>query len=250
MFTRTFHFVFIGLICNIIFCLQIHFFRESVEDRSTSVTSSSSSNGHMDTSRLPITQNGFHESGNTTNGEVSNVDRFIKTAESAEVHQEADNNVGRVHSYVHEDPETSSLSSDDVDAEFWLPPESEDLVDDVIGSVANCDDDDDDDGNWATSSSLSGFGEESGGSYNFKEDKIKAMNEVRNGKFKALVSQLIKSVGVDSSENHDENWVDIVTNLSWEAASFVKPDAQEGKAMDPDGYVKVKCIATGSRTQR
>ncbi|KAL0326273.1 UNVERIFIED_CONTAM: putative 1-phosphatidylinositol-3-phosphate 5-kinase FAB1D [Sesamum radiatum] len=66
------------------------------------------------------------------------------------------------------------------------------------------------------------------------------------GKFRALVSQLLKSVGVDSSGNSGENWVDIVTSLSWDAAAFVKPDANEGKAMDPDGYVKVKCVATGA----
>ncbi|KAI3460633.1 hypothetical protein Pfo_017296 [Paulownia fortunei] len=75
------------------------------------------------------------------------------------------------------------------------------------------------------------------------------MDNVRNGKFMALVSQLVKSVGVDSSGNYGGNWVDIVTSLSWEAAAFVKPDTNEGKAMDPDGYVKVKCIATGLPSQ-
>jgi 1-phosphatidylinositol-3-phosphate 5-kinase len=44
--------------------------------------------------------------------------------------------------------------------------------------------------------------------------------------------------------------VDIVAYLSWEAASFLKPEAIDRKAMDPDGYVKVKCIATGSRSER
>lgn len=133
------------------------------------------------------------------------------------------------------------------DAEFWVPPEPEDEDDDVVGSVASYDDDEDDDecGDGVTWAKPTSFGE-GGGSYKFKEEKLKAMSRIRNGKFMALVSQLVKSVGVDSSRNYGENWVDIVTSLSWEAASFVKP----GKAMDPDGYVKVKCIATGLRTQR
>lgn len=71
-----------------------------------------------------------------------------------------------------------------------------------------------------------------------------------NGKFKALVGQLLKSVEVSPSGEDGDSWVDIVTSLSWEAASFVKPDAIEGKAMDPDGYVKIKCVATGFRNQR
>ena len=76
------------------------------------------------------------------------------------------------------------------------------------------------------------------------------MEEVMNGKFKALVGQLLKSVGVSSSDEGDKSWVDIVTSLSWEAASFLKPGAIGGNAMNPDGYVKVKCIAAGSRSER
>ncbi|KAL3845590.1 hypothetical protein ACJIZ3_002993 [Penstemon smallii] len=181
---------------------------------------------HQYDSNLPIKTNGIHQ-----------------TFETAE------NNVEKASSFVDEGLGTS-ISNDEVDdARFWLPPEPEDEEDDKVGSVANYDDDDDECGDvgWAEPSSLSSFGEEGkgSGSYNLKEEKLRAMNNVRNGKFMALVSQLVKSVGVDSCEN----WVDIVTSLSWEAAAFVKPDAQEGKTMDPDGYVKVKCIATGSRTE-
>ncbi|KAK6131113.1 hypothetical protein DH2020_035142 [Rehmannia glutinosa] len=142
-------------------------------------------------------------------------------------------------------------SNDEVDAGFWFPPDPEDEDEDVIGSVANFDDDDDECGDgvtWAKPSFLSSFGKGSG-SFKFNEEKLKIMDNVRNGKFTALVSQLVKSVGVDCSGNYGENWVDIVTSLSWEAAAFVKPDTNEGKAMDPNGYVKVKCIATGLRTQ-
>ncbi|CAI9778130.1 unnamed protein product [Fraxinus pennsylvanica] len=210
--------------------------RGYVEDSSTESSqedSVSSSKGHLDYSNSSV---GFHQTG-------------VETVGSGEVQIGRGNNVERVG--LHIDEETGI--SDEMDGQFWLPPEPEDQEDDIIDRVANYDDDDDECGEdgvrWAKSSSLSCFGEGGSGSYKFKEEKRKAMDEVMNGKFKALVGQLIKSVGVASSGNDGENWVGIVTSLSWEAAAFVKPLANEGKAMDPDGYVKIKCIATGSRSQ-
>ncbi|XP_011074908.1 putative 1-phosphatidylinositol-3-phosphate 5-kinase FAB1D [Sesamum indicum] len=234
--------------------------RVYVEDSSTDSGQEDSdalSKGHLDDSNLPVKLNGFHHISSLVkhdSGEVRNVDNFrsIRNAESVgtfEV-QEADKSTERVSSSV--EISGISLSNNELDAEFWLPPEPEDEEDDIIGSVANYDDDEDECGDgvsWSKPSSLSSFGEEGSGSYKFKEEKLKAMNNVRNGKFMALVSQLIKSVGVDCSGNSGENWVDIVTSLSWEAAAFLKPDTHEGQMMDPDGYVKVKCIATGLRTQ-
>ncbi|KAK4483851.1 hypothetical protein RD792_011060 [Penstemon davidsonii] len=217
-----------------------------VEDQNTQENFSSSPKGHLDGSDLPVHLNGYHQTGssmvNQDNQEVIDVDSLgpLTNTETVET------------SEVNEDPGTSP-SNDEVDDEFWLPPQPEDEEDDKVGRVSIYDEDDDDefgDGTtWAEPSSLSSFGEEGNGIYKFKEEKLKAMNDVKNGKFTTLVSQLIKSVSVDSSRNYVENWVDIVISLSWEAASFVKPDSQEGKAMDPDGYVKVKCIATGSRTE-
>lgn len=139
-----------------------------------------------------------------------------------------------------------------IDSHIWFPPEPDDKEDDIEGSVANFDDDDDeyDDGmKWGKPSNLSSFEKEGSRSFRFKEETKKAMNEVMNGRFKALVEHLIKSMGISCSGNDGDNWVDIVTALSWEAASFLKPDSLEGKAMDPDRYVKVKCIATGTRSQ-
>ncbi|KAL4583281.1 hypothetical protein LXL04_007851 [Taraxacum kok-saghyz] len=130
---------------------------------------------------------------------------------------------------------------------FWFPPEPEDQEDDMEGSIAKYDDDDEeyDDGmKWGKPSNLSSLREEGSGSFRFKEETKKAMDEVMNGKFKALVDHLLTSMGISS-----DTWVDTVTRLSWEAASYLRPDAFEGKAMDPDGYVKIKCIATGCRTQ-
>lgn len=159
-----------------------------------------------------------------------------------------------------EEPTASSAAEeaeyslpDDLDVQTWEPPEPENPQDDMENSVT-CNDDDEDQGlgiaNWGEPTSMSSSEDELSGSYRFKEEKQKAMEEVMNGKFKALVGQLLKSVGVSSSDQCDKSWVDIVTSLSWEAASFLKPGAIGGNAMNPDGYVKVKCIAAGSRSQR
>lgn len=148
-------------------------------------------------------------------------------------------------------PENSQPISDELHTEIWVPPEAEDPEDDMEGSMAYNDDDDDECGTeWGKPSTLSCFKDEGSGSYKFKVEKQRAMEEVINGKFKALVAHLLKSVGVNSSEEDGESWVDIVSFLAWESASFLKPDAIDGKAVDLNGYVKVKCIATGSRSQR
>nr|XP_043615488.1 putative 1-phosphatidylinositol-3-phosphate 5-kinase FAB1D isoform X2 [Erigeron canadensis] len=140
-----------------------------------------------------------------------------------------------------------------IDSHIWFPPEPEDEEDDIEGSFATYEDDDDEeygDGmKWGKPSNLSSFGKEGSTSFMFRDETRKAMNEVMNGKFKALVENLLESMGLSSNGNDSESWVDIVTALSWDAASYLRPDAFEGKEMDPDGYVKVKCIATGTRTQ-
>lgn len=146
------------------------------------------------------------------------------------------------------DEETGIPFNVEVDSHFWLPPDPEDRDLDLEGSVANYEDDDDIEG--GNGLNLVSFGEEYSGIFKFKEEKQKAMEEVMCGKFKALVAQLLRSVGVNPKGEDSDSWVDIVTALSWNAASFVKVDAAEGKAMDPDGYVKIKCVATGSRNQR
>ncbi|KAL7616179.1 hypothetical protein Lser_V15G00486 [Lactuca serriola] len=143
------------------------------------------------------------------------------------------------------------------DSDIWLPPEPDDQEDDVEGSYGKYDDDNDDDDDddeefsddikWGKTSNLTSFGQEGSvsGSFSFKEEKRKVMDKVMSGKFKTLVKHILKSMNISClKDNGGDNWVDIVTSLSWEAASFLK-----GEAMDPDGYVKVKCIATGSRSQ-
>ncbi|KAG0488067.1 hypothetical protein HPP92_006614 [Vanilla planifolia] len=147
---------------------------------------------------------------------------------------------------------TSSLSMLDADPHIWRPPEPEEIETDV-GSVANYDDDDDecDDGiSGIKLSSSRGLDEEKGISYSHKEERKRLLMEVMNGQFKITVSRCLASAGISVS-GHDvnENWLDILTPLSWKAALLVKPDDSEGRAMDPASYLKVKCIASGSRSQ-
>ncbi|KAK6939801.1 Chaperonin Cpn60/GroEL/TCP-1 family [Dillenia turbinata] len=185
-----------------------------------------------------------HKNSNTHMDVVKDLETSV-SGNSQEARHSCDESIG---TYT----EGNDPSFDEMDANVWEPPEPEDMEDDVGSSVV-CNDDDDECGDgtkWGKPSSLSPFDDdESSGSHKFKEEKRRDMEEVKNGGFKSLVRQLLKSVGVTLSGENKDNWLDIVTCLSWEAASFVKPDAIEGKAMDPEGWVKVKCIATGSRSQ-
>ncbi|XAR62641.1 1-phosphatidylinositol-3-phosphate 5-kinase [Bertholletia excelsa] len=153
-----------------------------------------------------------------------------------------------------EETEQSHSSESEIDDKLWLPPEAEAQEHDMEGCVIHFDKDEGDeeysDGTKSVKPScLNGFGGKGTGRCRFRGEKQKAMKEVMNGKFKALVSELLRSVGVSSSGEDGNGWLDTVTSLSWEAASYVKPEAVGGKAMDPDGYVKIKCVATGSRNQ-
>ncbi|XP_030526693.1 putative 1-phosphatidylinositol-3-phosphate 5-kinase FAB1D isoform X2 [Rhodamnia argentea] len=172
-----------------------------------------------------------------------------------EVNNTGVKNESRIVNGVTNDGDSSGFL-DEIESKVWDPPEAEDPEDDMQGSMAYNDDDDDDDDDecgdgtkWGSSSSLSNFRDEGSGSYRFKEEKQKALDEVINGKFKALITQLLGSFGVAPTMEGGESWADIITSLSWEAASILKPDAVDGKGISPDDYVKIKCIATGTRSQ-
>ncbi|KAJ3687908.1 hypothetical protein LUZ61_017072 [Rhynchospora tenuis] len=75
-----------------------------------------------------------------------------------------------------------------------------------------------------------------------------AMMEAMNGQFKLLVRRFLEVEGIPISTEGD-CWLDVVANISWEAAQLIKPEAGEGKEMDPWSYVKVKCVASGTRNQ-
>ncbi|KAF8660042.1 hypothetical protein HU200_058128 [Digitaria exilis] len=66
-----------------------------------------------------------------------------------------------------------------------------------------------------------------------------------NGQLKMLAARFLESAG-----GIPAGWLDIVTSLSWEAALVIRPDdGASGNDMDPSSYVKVKCLASGTRRQ-
>ncbi|KAM1005867.1 hypothetical protein ACFX15_002620 [Malus domestica] len=81
-------------------------------------------------------------------------------------------------------------------------------------------------------SPLGHSGDEESGSCRFTEEKQRLMEALVNGKFKALISQLLRSAGVASYEEGGESWVEVIASLSWEAASLLKPDVVVAKARD------------------
>ncbi|XP_044485341.1 1-phosphatidylinositol-3-phosphate 5-kinase FAB1B-like isoform X2 [Mangifera indica] len=140
------------------------------------------------------------------------------------------------------------------DGVLWLPPDPEDEEDDREADLFDDDDDDgagDPTGEWGyfrTSSSFSS-GEFRNRDKSFEEHK-NAMKNVVDGHFRALVAQLLQVENLPvSDEDVEESWLEIITALSWEAATLLKPDMSKNGGMDPGGYVKVKCIASGRRLE-
>ncbi|KAF0899591.1 hypothetical protein E2562_020783 [Oryza meyeriana var. granulata] len=137
---------------------------------------------------------------------------------------------------------------------IWIPPEAADKDDEAESVSANIayDDDDDDysDGIKWGRSSFPAINEEQEASTNPRDERENAMLDAMNGQLKILVSRFLASAGISFSKGESgESWLDILTSLSWEAALLIKPDASEGKEMDPGSYIKVKCIASGTRRQ-
>lgn len=135
---------------------------------------------------------------------------------------------------------------------LWLPPEPEDEEEEREALLLDDDDEENATGEWKTLRSSGSFGS---GEHRSKdrssEEHRKAMKNVVDGHFRALVGQLLQVENLPVGEEDDEeSWLDIVTSLSWEAATLLKPDTSEGGGMDPGGYVKVKCIACGRRNER
>ncbi|GAU16793.1 hypothetical protein TSUD_200360 [Trifolium subterraneum] len=136
---------------------------------------------------------------------------------------------------------------------LWLPPEPEDEEDDREAVLFDDDDDDEDvgsTGEWGYQRSSNSFG---AGDFRSRdksgENNKKAMKNVVEGHFRALVAQLLQVESLTVDDDGKESWLDIITSLSWEAATLLKPDMSRGGGMDPGGYVKVKCIACGHRNE-
>ncbi|KAL8488172.1 hypothetical protein ACS0TY_024453 [Phlomoides rotata] len=131
---------------------------------------------------------------------------------------------------------------------IWLPPEPEDEEDDREILISDEDDDDsgeDATGEWGYLRSSSFVVGEFRSRDKSNEEHRKAMKRVVEGHFRSLITQLLQAENLPTTDH--ESWLDIITTLSWEAATLLKPDTSRGGGMDPGGYVKVKCIACGNR---
>ncbi|XP_010259723.1 PREDICTED: putative 1-phosphatidylinositol-3-phosphate 5-kinase FAB1C [Nelumbo nucifera] len=131
---------------------------------------------------------------------------------------------------------------------IWFPPPAEDGEDESESNFFDYDDEEDDVGESGILFSSSNFSSDT-----FpvrekpKEEYKEPLRAVIHGHFRALVSQLLHGEGVSAgNESSVDDWLDIVTSVAWQAASFVKPDTSRGGSMDPGDYVKVKCIVSGS----
>lgn len=135
--------------------------------------------------------------------------------------------------------------------QLWLPPEPEDEEDEKEAILYD-DDEEDASGEWGYLRSSNSFGS---GEFRSRdrstEEHKKAMKNVVDGHFRALVAQLLQVENISvGDEEGKESWLEIITSLSWEAATILKPDTSKGGGMDPGGYVKIKCIACGHRSDR
>ncbi|KAM3313082.1 hypothetical protein ACQJBY_032662 [Aegilops geniculata] len=154
--------------------------------------------------------------------------------------------------YALETADTNSVDFEKNDY-FWIPPEPEDKEDELETDLFDDDDDDDEpvsDGGrcYLQSSSSFGSGEFRSRDRSTEEHK-KVMKNVVDGHFRALISQLLQVENITLEEGDDMGWLEIVTSVSWEAANFLRPDTSQGGGMDPGGYVKVKCLASGHRSE-
>ncbi|CAI9783424.1 unnamed protein product [Fraxinus pennsylvanica] len=133
---------------------------------------------------------------------------------------------------------------------LWHPPEPEDEEDEREPLLFDDDDGvrEDSTGEWSYLRSSSFGSGESRSRDRSNEEHRKAMKKIVEGHFRALITQLLQVEDLPVTEdNIQKSWLDIITTLSWEAATSLKPDTRMGGGMDPGGYVKVKCIACGHR---
>ncbi|MCO5604997.1 hypothetical protein L7F22_059172 [Adiantum nelumboides] len=129
-------------------------------------------------------------------------------------------------------------------ASLWVAPPPEDDEDEFDSS-----DEDDviESDCWGLTNSFSSVG-----STKFRSKDALAFEQqkaVVTGHFRLVVRQLLSREGVQVDDSGPGSWLEIVTSLSLQAAGVVKPDTSLDGGMDPGGYVKVKCVATGRRAE-
>jgi 1-phosphatidylinositol-3-phosphate 5-kinase len=83
-------------------------------------------------------------------------------------------------------------------------------------------------------------------------DQTEVLKHAAGDHFRLLLEQLlqIEDIPIEDGESQ-RNWVEIVQELAQEVAEFVRPDQTgSGSIMDPVGFVKIKCIASGDKNER
>lgn len=173
--------------------------------------------------------------------------------EGSEQFQKKDEHDGREEC---EAPSPADISDDQVaepvDFEnnglLWVPPDPENEEDERESVLFDEEDNEGDaSGEWGYLRPSTSFGS---GEYRSEdrttEEHKKAMKNVVDGHFRALLAQLLQVENIPvSDEGGKESWLEIITSLSWEAANLLKPDMSKSGGMDPGGYVKIKCLASG-----
>ncbi|KAG6425785.1 hypothetical protein SASPL_109989 [Salvia splendens] len=152
--------------------------------------------------------------------------------------------------YVAEDVNTEPVDFEN-NGVLWLPPEPEDEDDERESLLFEDDGDGNAAGEWGYLNNSSSYGSgEFRSREKSNEEHKRAMKSVVEGHFRALVAQLLQVDNLLSEDENDkESWLEIIIALSWEAATLLKPDMSQGGQMDPGGYVKVKCLASGVRSE-
>ncbi|KAI3699234.1 hypothetical protein L2E82_43389 [Cichorium intybus] len=167
--------------------------------------------------------------------------QFSGEGEELEVMTHDDYRMDHVHSNDSSPTEESSIETC-IDSEIWFPSEAEDPEDDIESGVAIYDDIE----KWPRGVFMSHPGDdEQSWSYRIKNVIIRKLIVDGKAKFMERLTDHLMHMGVSG----DNIWLDIVTELSWEAVSYLTPDAFLGKVVNPNSYVKVKCIATSSQNQ-
>lgn len=134
---------------------------------------------------------------------------------------------------------------------IWFPPPPDDEDEEAQNNFFTYDDEDDEFGEtgatFSSSGSLSSIFPSKDKQLSDHKEPLRA---VVHGHFRALVLQLLQGEDIHSGkESAADDWIDIITSLAWKAANYVKPDTSKGGSMDPIDYVKVKCIASGTRSE-
>ncbi|KAM7480656.1 hypothetical protein LguiA_028869 [Lonicera macranthoides] len=187
----------------------------------------------------------FHNSYDSE--DIKGVQQLVKKEDE---HDTGDEREAPSSLYVAEDDDAEPVDFENSGV-LWLPPEPEDEEDEREALLFDDDDDGDATGEWGYLQSSSSFGGgESRNRDRSNEEHKKVMKNVVDGHFRALVAQLLQVENLPMGEDDEKgNWLDIITSLCWEATSLLKPDTSKGGGMDPGGYVKIKCIASGRPCQ-